>query len=100
MARKKNEPISNPAVTDNETVQETIEQTPNPAVTDNEAVQETIEQASKASSKIPENVLKLMQLYPQYEKIYVTPKGFVHPENAPSYLTDGATLYKNEFYKS
>ena len=48
----------------------------------------------------PANVLELMRLYPQYEKIWVTPKGFVHPEKAPKYLLEGAILYSNKFYNN
>jgi hypothetical protein len=42
---------------------------------------------------------KLMRLYPQYKKIWITPNGFVHPEGVPDYLTKGATLYENKYYK-
>lgn len=42
--------------------------------------------------------ITLMKLYPQYESFYVTPEGFVHPENTPEYLRHGAKLIKNKFY--
>lgn len=42
--------------------------------------------------------LELMRLYPQYEKIWITPQGFVRPEGTPEYLLKGAKLYKNKFY--
>lgn len=48
---------------------------------------------------IPMKVLELMKIYPQYQKFWVTSKGFVHPENAPAYLTKGATLYENKYFK-
>lgn len=41
-----------------------------------------------------------MRLYPQYEKIWITPKGFVHPEGAPQYLLKGAKLLKNKFFNN
>jgi thymidine kinase len=50
-------------------------------------------------SENPSLVDKLMRLYPQYKKIWVTPNGFVHPEGVPEYLTKGATLYENKYYK-
>lgn len=43
---------------------------------------------------------ELMRLYPQYERFWVTPKGFVHPYGAPSYLLKGAKLIKNEYFKN
>jgi hypothetical protein len=50
--------------------------------------------------EIPEHVEKLMKLYPQYEQLYVTPNGFVHPVGSPKYLVANATLYKNKFYNN
>ena len=43
---------------------------------------------------------ELMRLYPQYEKIWITPKGFVHPEGTPQYLLKGAKLLKNKFFNN
>lgn len=54
----------------------------------------------RLEKEVPANVLELMRLYPQYEKIWVTPKGFVHPEKAPKYLLEGAILYSNKFYNN
>lgn len=42
--------------------------------------------------------MELMRLYPQYEKIWITPDGFVHPYGAPDYLLAGAKLYTNTYY--
>lgn len=53
----------------------------------------------KDTNVVPENVDKLMRLYPQYEEIWVTSKGFVHPKDTPKYLTKDAVLYKNKYYK-
>lgn len=50
--------------------------------------------------EIPANVEKLMQLYPQYEQIYVTKNGFVHPFGVPQYMVADATLYKNKYYNN
>lgn len=58
-----------------------------------------IKPVATENNEIPENVDNLMRLYPYLEKLYVTPMGFVHSENAPKYLTDGATLYTNKYYK-
>lgn len=41
---------------------------------------------------------ELMRLYPQYEKFWVTPRGFVHPEGAPKYLIKDAKLLTNKFF--
>ena len=41
---------------------------------------------------------ELMRLYPQYEKMWITPNGFVHPEDAPEYMRRGAKLLNNVFY--
>lgn len=43
---------------------------------------------------------ELMRLYPQYEKIWITPQGFVHPEGTPQYLLKGAKLLKNKFFNN
>lgn len=68
-----------------------------------EAIQEQTVANKPASSKaneveIPANVLEAMRLYPQYEEIWVTPEGFVHPKGAAQYLIQKATLYQNKFY--
>lgn len=63
-----------------------------------ETKEEPVETAPETKEEIPQNVLQLMKLYPQYEEIWVTPKGFVHHKNSPAYLTKGATLYKNKYY--
>lgn len=44
--------------------------------------------------------LELMRLYPQYEKFWITPKGFVHPEGASQFLLKGAKLIKNKFFNN
>lgn len=82
MARTKNNTAAEEAKTDKATVGNKV----------------TIEAAEEA--KIPTNIEKLMKLYPQYESFYATPAGFVHPIEAPQYLTKDATLYKNKYYKS
>lgn len=41
---------------------------------------------------------ELMRLYPQYEEIWITPDGFVHPKGASPFLLKGAKLFKNKFY--
>lgn len=69
-------------------------QVKNPEVKNPEVEKETLE------VEIPEHVEKLMKLYPQYEQLYVTPNGFVHPVGSPKYLVANATLYKNKFYNN
>lgn len=54
--------------------------------------------AKEAEEIIPARVLELMRLYPHYEELWVTPRGFVHPVGTPQYLIKDATLYKNKFY--
>ena len=48
--------------------------------------------------EINEAVDAILKLYPQYEKLYITSKGFVHPANAPKYLTEDAVLYENKYF--
>ena len=50
-------------------------------------------------TEITPQIDKIMKLYPQYERIYITKEGFVHPYGAPKYLIKGATLYTNKYYK-
>lgn len=58
------------------------------------------EEQKAPNAEITPQVEKLMQLYPQYEQIYITKNGFVHPFGAPQYLIADATLYKNKYYKN
>lgn len=55
---------------------------------------------SEPVEEISSRDAELMRLYPQYEKIWITPKGFVHPEGAPQYLLKGAKLLKNKFFNN
>lgn len=53
---------------------------------------------SKTADEISSRDAELMRLYPQYEEIWITPDGFVHPKGASAFLLKGAKLYKNKFY--
>lgn len=58
------------------------------------------EQVAKAEeSAIDPNVKRLMKLYPQYKKLWITKNGFVHPEGVPKWMVEGAKLYNNKYYK-
>ena len=54
----------------------------------------------KPVEEISSREAELMRIYPQYEKIWITPKGFVHPEGAPQYMLKGAKLLKNKFFNN
>ena len=79
MARKKSE------------IAQAIEQTTKADVADKKVIAE--------ADDVPENVLNLMCLYPQYERVYVSTKGFVYTENTPEAMRGDAILYVNKFYK-
>lgn len=53
---------------------------------------------SRPEENFPANVVEKMRLYPQYEELWITPLGFVHPIGVPQYLLKGAKRYKNRFY--
>lgn len=53
---------------------------------------------TKKSEEPTDKEKELMKLYPHYEKVWITPNGFVHPECAPEYMRKGAKLLKNLFY--
>lgn len=63
-----------------------------------EPVKELHEDEAKSQENLPANVIAAMRLYPQYEEMWITPRGFVHPVGVPQYLLKGAKLYKNKFY--
>ena len=54
----------------------------------------------EAIEEISSREAELMRLYPQYKKLWITPKGFVHPEGAPQYLLKGAKLFKNKYFNN
>lgn len=60
--------------------------------------QKSSDEAEK-NKEIPRYADKLMRLYPQYEELWITPQGFVHPVGAPKRILKCATLYKNKYYK-
>ena len=49
---------------------------------------------------LPEYVTRLMRLYPQYEKLWISEQGFVHPEATPKYMRGDAMLYTNIFFNN
>lgn len=65
-----------------------------------EQAEQKVEEQKVPEANVPANVEKLMQLYPQYEQIYVTKDGFVHPVGAPKYMVADATLYKNKYFNN
>ncbi len=62
------------------------------------AVEKPLTPEAKSQENLPANVIAAMRLYPQYEEMWITPRGFVHPVGVPQYLLKGAKLYKNKFY--
>jgi len=83
-------------------IAETATQAENPVNEEGETV-ETATQAEnpmneEEADNLSDDVIALMKLYPQYEHLYITPKGFVHPSGVPEYLRKGAKLYKNKYY--
>ena len=88
----------NPEV-DEAPVEQTNPEVENPAEV--EAPAETPEQPVKeveAKEELPADVVNLMRLYPQYEELWITSQGFVHPGGSAKYLLGDAKLYKNIFY--
>lgn len=76
-------------------------------VNETEPVEETAPETGKADeaaaeeqagAEIPDKVRELMRLYPQYEKLWISSRGFVHPEGAAEYLLKDAALYANPFH--
>lgn len=65
-------------------------------------VQESVivEEHEVPETEVSPEVDKLMQLYPQYEQIYITKDGFVHPFGAPQYLIADAILYTNKYFNN
>jgi hypothetical protein len=57
-----------------------------------------VQNTDAVAETLPANVVDLMRLYPQYEEMWITSKGFVHPVGSPQYLLKDAKLYKNKFY--
>lgn len=41
---------------------------------------------------------RMLALYPQYERAYVSKKGFVFPENTPEWQRGDAILYENKYF--
>lgn len=64
-------------------------------------IADTVETAEvKAEKEYPEAVDRLLKMYPNYKKLYVTKDGFVHPENATKSLVEGLTLYDNPYFNN
>ncbi len=61
---------------------------------------EKVSTENEPVEEISSRDLMLMRLYPQYEKVWITPQGFVHPEGASQFLLKGAKLYKNKFFNN
>lgn len=59
---------------------------------------EEVPEKDEPTDKVSPRDEELMRLYPQYEEIWITPEGFVHPVGAPRYLLKGAKLFKNKYY--
>lgn len=78
-------------------LQESLEQTEEPNTSEQKS---TSKKSSKKNTvEIPDNVDKLLKLYPSYESLYVDDKGGVYPVDAQPNLVVGAILYQNPYYK-
>lgn len=107
MARNKKTEEPNAEVTPQEDMnletQETQAENPENTKQESESNEGEVKEDTAPKNEVNDSepsakVLELMRLYPNYEELWITPKGFVHPKGAPAYCTKGATLYKNKFY--
>lgn len=55
---------------------------------------------AETAVEIPKHVDELLKHYPHLKKAWVTKEGFVHQEDSPKYLIEGAVLYDNKYYQS
>lgn len=62
------------------------------------AIEEETAKEIETPDEISEKIVAIMRLYPQYEEMWITPRGFVHPVGTPQRLLKDAKLYKNKFY--
>lgn len=60
--------------------------------------EEVVEKKEEVSEK-DGAVDKILQLYPQYESLYVDSKGFVFTEGTSKAMRGNAKLYKNKYFK-
>lgn len=79
-----------------EEIEPAIPETEEQTITETEEIEP--EQETRLQEELPKNVISAMRHYPQYEEMWITPRGFVHPAGVPQYLIKGAKLYKNHFY--
>ncbi len=102
---KKNETakIEEPVVNVEIEVGEEANPSDNQSATETQAVGD-MEETDKTPTKdiqvdeISPRDAELMRLYPQYEEIWITSKGFVHPKGVPEYLLKDAKLFKNKYF--
>ena len=80
---KKTETIQDPEI-----LAPQIEEKNNPAP----QIEEDATAVEQSEPQLPASVMKLMRLYPSYEEMWITPKGFVHPVGAPS-ISQKAPLF-------
>lgn len=82
------------------TEKEVDEQVKTPAEPDAESNSAPEAPAKKETEvEIPENVLKILKLYPNMKELYVDAKGGVYTKSAPAQIVKGVTLYKNPYFK-
>lgn len=95
MGRQKKTDTTEPV---NPEVEEALDEQVNPEVEEAPEIKEEPAKEIESPKELPANVVEKMRLYPQYEELWITPHGFVHPVGVPQYLLKGAKLYKNELY--
>lgn len=62
--------------------------------------EETTNVNTKVEEEIPAYADAAMKLYPQYQELWVSPKGHVHPKAASAYVTEDAVLYTNKYFNN
>jgi NADH:ubiquinone oxidoreductase subunit D len=82
---------------------QTVEQTEATTTTKEateEVIKETKTEVTAESEDIPVEVAKILEHFPQYQTLYVTPSGNVYTPNTQQSIRGKAILYKNPFYKN
>ena len=62
-------------------------------------VETKVKEATTNEGEIPSIVDNALKRYPNYEKLYVTQRGFVFVEGTSEAIRKDATLYTNKYYK-
>lgn len=101
MARAKNTQVATDESKDPEVMKDSQSNPTDTEVNKDESATESQQEKSEAKEVvIPDNVIKVLKMYPNYKELWVDTQGGVYTTNCKNVNKNKAVLYQNPYYNN